>query len=173
MLEGIGKGGKRWMKVFNFIMEEGDAALCLMWQLSTIDLEMRGETKSGDDLRVSWNTDDLQLLFINLKRYWQDAVAWRRNKVKFWLLFTMDWRTINRLHARRVGIMPKGCCTWYRLGIKGVGSWHLVLVVLWSNHNPCSNWITWSVQCHALTSLGNGRFPKQEWRKWHYWGCQS
>ena len=42
MSEGIGKGGKRWMKVFNFIMEEGDAALFLMSQLSTIDLESEG-----------------------------------------------------------------------------------------------------------------------------------
>lgn len=80
MSEGIGKGGKRWMKVFNFIMEEGDAALFLISQLSTIDLEMRGETKSGDDLRVSWNNDDLQLLFINLKRYWQDACSMEKKQ---------------------------------------------------------------------------------------------
>ena len=79
----VGRNWKRRKKMDEGVQfHNGGRWCCLMPYVTafTIDLEMRGETKSGDDLRVSWNTDDLQLLFINLKRYWQDACSMEKKQ---------------------------------------------------------------------------------------------
>ena len=77
------------------------------------DLEMWGKTKSGDDLRVSWNNDDLQLLCINLKRYWQYACSEEKKQSQVLALNYHGWEDHQQTSRQTCKHHAKRCRTWY------------------------------------------------------------